>query len=297
MVGIQPIEHAQTEHRLRIEGERIGLQTIHRCDRNLPRSKVGRRSRTGAIGGRNFTRLINCGGEPFELGVARHPAGHRLQAQPETRGDGRRAGVAAGPRDEHLRCAERAGEIMRGRPDAKIEPGQPQIGADLGREPRIGCGRRRPHALIEAPEHHQVRLLQPRFQETPDEDARVSAIGRPHMLPLEQVAEHGHGVLGRDRHRSCSRRGFDLGEQLGRHAAITPPPRSIIRQAPRRRDELAGELREAERLREHPGDRVNRGAQPRPGSHRITILALDLALPNMRVETVQTSGWSWAAEH
>ena len=200
--------------------------------RDLARPNFARRPRAGAFGGCRFAGIVERGGEPLEPRVAGHSAGHRLKPKPEPRRDRRRARVAPRPRDEHLRRAQRAGQIVRRQADPIIEPRQSEVHADFRSEPRIRRGRRRPHAFVEAAEHHEVRLLQPRFEQTPDEDARMPAIGRPDTLLFEEVAKNGHGVFGADRH--CPRRRAQLRSQQEARPPFGPRSRATDGRPPAR---------------------------------------------------------------
>ncbi len=73
----------------------------------------------------------------------------------------------------------------------------PRLARIFGASHGSGAGRRRPDAFVEPAEHHQIGLLQPRFEQAPDEHARMTAIGRPHALLVEQLAQQRHRVLGR----------------------------------------------------------------------------------------------------
>src|SRR3712207_8737916 len=49
----------------------------------------------------------------------------------------------------------------------------------------------RPGAFVKPPEDDEVRALQARLEETPDEDARMLAVRRPHRdLPHQRSEEH-----------------------------------------------------------------------------------------------------------
>ena len=85
---------------------------------------------------------------------------------------------------------------MRGETDPVIEAGQPEGGADLGREPWVRCGDSRPNAFVEAAEDHQVGMGQPRFEETKDLDAGVAAIRRADGFGVEQLADQRDGLFG-----------------------------------------------------------------------------------------------------
>ena len=98
-----------------------------------------------------------------------------------------RAGTAGAPSrrartgQHHLSRGHGGGdEVVRGLADDLLRRGQPDLGPHRPRQPGAGIGRRRPHALDQAAEHHDVRALQPRLQQAPDEHARMLApVGRP----------------------------------------------------------------------------------------------------------------------
>ena len=220
-------------------------------------------------------------------GVARQAAADRIQPQQKTRGDGRRLGVAPGARDQHLRRAQRAGEIVRGKPDAGLERRHPERRANLGRQPRIGRGKRRPHAFVQSAEDHEVGALQPRFEQAPDEDARMPAIGRPHRLRVEQLAQQRHRIFGGD--RQPLRRFGRL--QFGQRSAAMRPagPRHAASPASAlRRIAIALARSRASDMRLQQA--VRRAFNPRPN-------ALPLARgAEMRVETGEPGRRPWTAE-
>jgi hypothetical protein len=127
MVVVDRVALAQAEDRLSIESERVGHQ-------------------------------------PVEDVIARQPAADGLEPQQESRGDRRRPRIATGARDQHFRRAESTGEVVRGKTDAAIGRGHTQRRSHLRRKPRIGRGKRRPHALVQSAEHDQVGALQARFE-------------------------------------------------------------------------------------------------------------------------------------
>ena len=108
VVGVDRVEAAQAEDRLRVESERVGLEPVDRGHRD-PARPLLRAAATarGRLGGLRRARVVERRGEPLEPRVAREPAGHRPQPQPEARGDGRRAAVAPGAGDQHA-AARRA---------------------------------------------------------------------------------------------------------------------------------------------------------------------------------------------
>ena len=88
-------------------------------------------------------------------------------------------------------CADKADRIL--------ERGHAERRPDLGRKPRVGSGKRRPHTFVEAAEDHHVGALQPRFEKAPDEDTRVTAIRRAHRAFVEKLAKKRRGIFGADR--------------------------------------------------------------------------------------------------
>ena len=153
---------------------------------------VGRCSSGGTGAGRSTGAKVSgrssASGEAFEAGVAGEAAGHRLQPQPQARGDGRRAAVAAGAGEQDARGAQRAHEIMRGEAGAEVEPGQAEVAADARGEPRVGARRGGPNAFVHPAEDHQIGLLEPRFEQAPDADPRVAAVGAADRDGGEQFA-------------------------------------------------------------------------------------------------------------
>src|SRR3546814_6535615 len=51
---------------------------------------------------------------------------------------------------------------------------------------------------VEPAENHQVRALQPRLEQAPDEQPRMPAIGWPHALTRQQIGQHRGKIGGRD---------------------------------------------------------------------------------------------------
>ena len=70
-------------------------------------------------------------------------------------------------------------EIVRGKADAPLGRVEPDLGLHRAGQEGVVGGLRRPCALVEAPEHHQVDALQPRFQRAPDMNARMAAMAGP----------------------------------------------------------------------------------------------------------------------
>ena len=189
-IGVDRVEALQSEDPAGIESERIGLETVDLGHRNGPRALVGGRRR--APRGMVRVRSVEIARPFADQWRARDAAGHRLQPQPEARGDGRCPGVAAGTGHEHPASAERGGEIMRGEADPPLQRRQAKLGAKPRRKPGIGRRKRRPDAFVETAENHQVGMLKPRLDQAPDEDARMLAVGWPHR-------HRGHHPLENDR--------------------------------------------------------------------------------------------------
>ena len=217
-LGVDGIQRSQPEHLSRVEGVGIGLEAIDLGDRDLARPNRGRRRRRGPGCRPGWAGAVDRRRPFAQMRRAGQPAGHRLQPQPEARGDRRRARVAPRPGHQHLPRAERAGEIVRREPDPPFERRQAEIGAEAGRQPGIGCGQGGPDAFVEPGEHHQVGMLQPRFDETPDEDPRMLAIRRPHRNRRHQPFDHVGKLPWRHALRPLLRRRLQV-----RRAA--PPPR------------------------------------------------------------------------
>ena len=113
---------------------------------------------------------------------------------------------------------------MRGKPDADVEPGQPEQTADARREPRVGARQGRPARFIEPAEHHHIGMLEPRFEQAPDAKARVAAIRPPHGCGLEQLAQQRDALAGLD--AECGGGGglFERFEQSGGGTAFGTGP-------------------------------------------------------------------------
>ena len=115
----------------------------------------------------------------------------------------------------------------------------PSVARTLGGSHGSGAGKRRPDAFVEAAEDHQVGALQPRFEQAPDEDARMPAIRRAHRALVEQLAKQRHGIFGRDGQPLAP-----LATPAARRAARRPSARPA-RARPRRRQALAPPRRAA----------------------------------------------------
>ncbi len=87
-------------------------------------------------------------------------------------------------------------------------------------------------------------MLQPGFQQAPDGDARMAAIGRTYAALIEQLAQQWYRV-GRGNHQALARaQRLQLGEQFGCHAPIRPTPGTIAGQLLSGLRECFGEARQ-----------------------------------------------------
>ena len=220
MVGVDRVHARAAEDRLGIESERIGLEPVDRGHRDPVRPLLGRRAmaRAGRRAAAGRDRRAPASAVP--AGVARQArrliASSRSQKRDATVGElrSRRARVIS-----TSRRTQRAGEIVRGKPDPEFEAGMPRS-PDLRREPWIGRRQAPASALVEPAEDDQVGALQPRLEQAPDEDARMAAIGRAHACPSSSWRSNGTASSGAD--ASAAPRLGDackLGEQLGGHRA------------------------------------------------------------------------------
>src|SRR3546814_10824884 len=73
---------------------------------------------------------------------------------------------------------------------------QAEQAADAGGQPRVRLGRGGPAPLVEPAQYHQVGALQPRFEQAPDEQARMPAIGGAHARLRQYLPQH-RGKIGR----------------------------------------------------------------------------------------------------
>src|SRR5512139_3816952 len=88
-------------------------------------------------------------------------------------------------------------------------------------EPRRSLLRARPDSFVEAAEDHDVWLLKPRLERTPDEEARVRGIGRANHLASEQAPIEGRVRPGLDGEAVArlDQLGKERGQRLARVAA------------------------------------------------------------------------------
>src|SRR3546814_6621621 len=90
-----------------------------------------------------------------------------------------------------LAAAKGRGEIVRGEADAPLQARQAELGPNARRQPRIGRRQGGPGAFVEAGKDHQVGMLEPRFQQAPDEDAR----SEEHTSELQSLLRRSYAVL------------------------------------------------------------------------------------------------------
>jgi hypothetical protein len=153
MVGVDRVFHSKLQDRARIESERVRFQPVDRGDRNLCGALFGRRRWRRPISWNRRTRIVERPSDPFEHPVARKAGADCVQTQQEARRHRRRAALAFGARDEDFGRPERAREIVGGKADAELERRHAESRSNLGRKPRVGRGKRGPHAFIEAAKH------------------------------------------------------------------------------------------------------------------------------------------------
>ncbi len=118
----------------------------------------------------------------------------RFQPLEPARGHGRHAVHFQRAREIDGRRAERLGEVVGAEPDAPLRRGQAELLAHGPAEPGACLLRARPHAFVQAAEDDHVRLLKPRFERSPDEQARMRRPARAHHLAGEQAAIEGRIV-------------------------------------------------------------------------------------------------------
>ena len=228
MVVVDRIESSQAEHRLRIECERVGLEPVDRGHGNPARPLAG-----GWPGCGRLRRLRSRRDRRAPMRAARAGCrGRRRRSSPAAAARSARprsaSGVAPGAGDQHLRRAQRAGEIVGGKADPELQARQARASSGFSAPATDRAPARRPDALIEPAEHHQVRLLQPRFEQSPDEDSRMAAIGRAHAAAARA---NRAAPAPRPRRRSTSARA--PGTPAARRAS--PPPSARRRRATRGR--------------------------------------------------------------
>ena len=288
MVGVDRIELAQLEDRLCVEGEGIGLQPVDRGDRNPVRPLLGRRctARAGRRASRARDRRARGPAAPAAMSRGRPPviASSRSQKR-EARSATRRRAVRG---SSALRRAQRAGEIMCGKPDAEIQPANQASARTFGGQPRIRGRQRRPDAFVEPAEDQQIGLLQPRFEQAPDENARMPTVRRPNRARIEHLPQQRH------RSSAVSARGRAHAKPPVRRSDQRPcarpgPPGAVAAQgrAPLRK----GGRRAAASVR---------GSRSRPsmsGANRPDALPRPAPLlGEKQVEPDQPAGWTWPSK-
>ncbi len=115
---------------------------------------------------------------------------------------------------------------MRRQADAPLRRRQAELGAHGPAEPGPGVHLGRPGPFVEAAEDEQVHVLQARLQRSPDRQARMAAVTRPHHLTGEQRGEQRRIPLAGQRRRTGG--GVpQLGHESGRGRArlAGPQPR------------------------------------------------------------------------
>ena len=121
--------------------------------------------------------VVQCAG-PLGGRVFRHglpgAAQHGVEAHQPAGGDGGGAIAAAGAGEDDLgRGAGGHDEIMGHEADGFLRRGQPGGAAHGAAHPGAGIGGGGPDRFGQAAQHDQVGLLEPGFEQAPDEDARV----------------------------------------------------------------------------------------------------------------------------
>ncbi len=192
--GIERIEGLQPQDRIGIEGIRIAAQPVEPGGRYIDLALLG--SGQGARAGiaRGRLGVVDLPGKlhgHLFFKLARIIAQHRLDPQDETRRNHRRAHIAPGPAQYHLRCAQRGGEIMRGKADAEVRPRHPQCPQNCRRQQRIGRWASRPDAFDQPAADDQIGARHPRFEQAVDRYAGMTAPGRAHGHAVHRIAQHG----------------------------------------------------------------------------------------------------------
>ena len=129
---------------------------------------------------------------------------------------------------------------------------QPEGRAHGTAHPRVMGRRRRPGAVIEAAENHQIGMEEPRLEGAEDGQPRVPAVTRPHHERLEKGVEEG-GIS----RRFDAFQGPGIGHRLGkmrgqRLARLAAPEPRASRFVGRRRKRLGGvEMARKQRLEGH----------------------------------------------
>ncbi len=195
-LGVDWLEGAQAEDVPRIYRVRIAQPCLDLRHGELARAGGDRRAGRGRLNGGNHHGRIQ---QPLPIQqsalcarISRRPSavmqrGAKSQ-QPSARH--RRGSLLASRAGEpHLGCRERLAEIVGRQAYSPLRQGQPEGLQHRPAHPGAGLRLGRPTLLVEAAEDHHVRALQPRFQWTPDGQARMPAPGRPNDMPRHQGIE------------------------------------------------------------------------------------------------------------
>ena len=183
---------------------------------------------------------------------------------------------------------------MRGEADAIIQPRQAERAADARRQPRVGRRQARPDALIEPGKDHEVRLLQPRFQQTEDLQARMATLRRAHGGRAQDLRQHGGEARRIGRARAMDGGRLGVAQRLRGGMALMACPDALIGKPggclPDRREEIAQRLLAREgRLdgRQHGGDGRPPVAQARLPRAVLRQQRADARQPRRRARSAQ----------
>ena len=188
---------------------------------------------------------------------------------------------------------------MGGKADATLQRGQAQLRAQARREPRVRHWQSGPGTFVQPAEDEQIGVLQPRLQQTPDEQARVLAVRRPRRLTGEQALEQDRQLAGIDPRWPLPRRLLMIRQQSCRRPALRPRPDHIARQgghsAPKRAEQAGEILGFSDGLFQRPQQRHN--ACP-PGRRLVAQGSLALVtIGEMRPDPVQPRRGARPAQH
>ena len=229
-LGIERVEIGQAHNLARIELVRIAQQPVERgggnVDVTLFGRGIGRRARIAfghggaGHGAGEIDRL-------FFLISFQHFSEQRLNAQQETRRDGRPGLVALGTGKHDLGRPHGSGEIVRGQADAEIGTGHAQRAQDRRCEQRIDPAARGPDALVQSGADHQLGPIHPAFEEAEDLHARMAAIGWPHRDLFHRVAQGNGGISGCEGKIRLARMEAKILYECGDRAAIFLGPQLL----------------------------------------------------------------------